>query len=276
MWLDECFPRKEALPAHSPLFWVTHKDRYLRQLLIADIERATGRDLLVYFTDIDNTQVSIDAGDDQYLVELLTGKARGGVDLLLETAGGGTDATEKLCSVLRQLAPDLRVIVPRAAKSNGTVVALTGHSVVMAPTSELGPIDPSIGGIPAAYIVNAPADFQTGFLQYAVHAIKQTRDLATKLLSTGMMQGKTSAEIQAVVDKLASRDHYASHGCVIDSVEAQHLGLTVEHYATDDELWRKLWLLRTMYAYDCPRNGYAKVFESLKWSTAVAAKAPAP
>ena len=60
---SECFPRGLALPVQTPLFWVTHKDRYLRQLLIRDIESATKRDLLVYFTDVDNSSAQIDVGD---------------------------------------------------------------------------------------------------------------------------------------------------------------------------------------------------------------------
>ena len=43
------FPRGADLPPNSPLFWVENKDRYLRQLLIRDIEQDTNRPLCVYF-----------------------------------------------------------------------------------------------------------------------------------------------------------------------------------------------------------------------------------
>src|SRR5262249_60941907 len=36
------FPRSKSLPRQSPLFWVAEKDRYLRQLLLRDIQDATG------------------------------------------------------------------------------------------------------------------------------------------------------------------------------------------------------------------------------------------
>jgi ClpP class serine protease len=122
------FPRGTGLPSQSPLFWVHQKDRYLRQLLITDIEQATQRDLLVYFTNC-STQAQVDDNDDAYLAELLGAVKSGSVDLLLETNGGQTDATEKVISILRDLTTDLRVIVPRRAKSNGTVIALAGRSV---------------------------------------------------------------------------------------------------------------------------------------------------
>jgi ClpP class serine protease len=276
----ECFPRTADAPQQSPLFWVTHKDRYLRQLLIRDIEASTKRELVVYFTDVDNAlNAMIDPGDDQLLHELLKGCAGKPVDLLLETPGGYTDATEKVCSLLRQMAPDLRVIVPRKAKSNGTVIALAGSSIVMSATSELGPIDPLVlGGIPAEFIIKqqnpAPNPIH---LQFAHSAVKQTKDLATTLLRTGMLKGKTEPEIADIVEKLATKSLYASHGTVIDVREAQQLGLIVTEISVSDALWDQIWLLRTMYAFDCPRNGYAKVFESSKLSSAVQAKAsPSP
>lgn len=270
------FPRGSKVPTQSPLFWVTHKDRYLRQLLIQDIERDTKRELLVYFTDVDNTDAVIDPGDDQFFYELLQGLGRRPVDLILETNGGFTDPTEKICSLLRTLAPDLRVIVPRRAKSNGTVIALAGRSIVMSAGSELGPIDPFVQGIPAEFVIKQPAAYPPPLVSFAISASQQTQMLATTLLQTGMLAGKKPAEIAAIVGKLATRDHYASHGSVIDVHEAIQLGLVVEELPVEDEIWQKLWLLRTMYAYDCPRSGYAKIFESTTKSAAVSVKPTKP
>lgn len=269
--MDDCFPRTTTLPKQSPLFWVTHKDRYLRQQLIRDIQETTDRDLIVYFTDTDRSSLQIDGGDDQYLVELLTACKRGRVDLLLETPGGFTDATEKVCSVLRALAPDLRVIVPRRAKSNGTVIALTGNNILMSSSSELGPIDPSFNGIPVDFVLNAPAgSFDAITYQVALTGKKQTEKLATQLLATGMMSDR-QADIPEVIAKLASRDHYHSHGSVIDVDEASSLGLNVTKLALEDDLWGRIWLLRTMYAYDAGIYGYGKIFEGEFVSSAIAA-----
>ena len=163
--MAECFPRTNITPSQSPLFWVTHKDRYLRQLLIRDIEEKTGRDLVVYFTDCDRTTAQIDQSDDVAFAELLAPLAGKPVDLLLETNGGLTDATEKICSLLRQTTTDLRVIVPRRAKSNGTVIALCGSEIVMGYQSELGPIDPSFSGVPAEFIDAGLFSFRLALLR---------------------------------------------------------------------------------------------------------------
>src|SRR5450631_3670734 len=105
------FPRGTDAPAQSPLFWVNNKDRYLRQLLIRDIQSETGRELIVYFTDCERSNGEIDNSDDNYLSELLSARGSQNIDLLIETNGGITDATEKICAILRNANLDLRVIV---------------------------------------------------------------------------------------------------------------------------------------------------------------------
>lgn len=272
--LGDFFPRTDSIPTQSPLFWVAHKDRYLRQLLISDIEEATGRPLVVYFTDCDGTAAQIDQTDDVAIFELLQQHVGKPIDLLLETNGGMTDATEKICSLLRQSCPDLRVIVPRRAKSNGTVIALCGTEILMGHQSELGPIDPHIGGIPCEFIVNAPVG-SVNFvdLEYAKAARLQTRKLASALLTTGMMAGRKPEEVEDTVSKLATKIEYHSHGSSIDADEALKLKLTVKKHSPSDPIWQRIWLLRTMYQHDCQANGYAKLFESAVLSTST--KSPA-
>jgi len=272
------FPRAKALPTQSPLFWVNHKDRYLRQLLISDIEEETGRCLLVYFTDCDRTSAQIDPGDDVHFAEMLTSCAGKPIDLLLETNGGFTDATEKLCSLLRAMAPDLRVVVPRRAKSNGTVIALCGQTIVLGPESELGPIDPLLGdGVPVQFVLDAPeGTFNPVYVQMARTGRAQTEKLARGLLSDGMMKGRPTEEVERAISALATRDVYHSHGSVIDYKEAASLGFNVTFMDHTSDLWKKFWLLRSMYQYDCPIAGYAKLFETSRISTAVASPPPPP
>ncbi|WFU37370.1 hypothetical protein QA640_23045 [Bradyrhizobium sp. CB82] len=262
---EEQFPRSTSLPKQSPLFWVAEKDRYLRQLLIRDIQAVTGRTLLVYFASMADQRAQISLGDEVYFTEMLRDAKGGPVDLLIETPGGYTDPTEKIASLLRTLAPDLRVVVPCRAKSNGTMLALVGSNVIMGPASELGPADPFISLGPNNIV---PAHFLIGvqgvdpvFMQAAQHAIAQTMKLAETLLGTGMMKGKQPGEINSVVQALASRQQYPSHGSVIDADEAMRLGLSVTKLNSSDDLWQRLWLLRCMYEHDIRRAGAIKIFE---------------
>jgi hypothetical protein len=268
---NERFPRSTELPTQSPLFWVEQKDRYLRQLLIRDIEETSGRRLLVYFANrFENAQ--IDHRDCTFANELFGDTSAEAVDLLLETSGGGTDATESLVTVVRNLTNDLRVIVANAAKSNGTLLALAAKTIIMGAPSELGPIEPLVNNIPCSILLQQQIATQNFPLhKFGEFALNQSRKLARTLLSEGMMSGKPPTEIDDVVQKLSSRDVYFSHGSSIDHKEAKALGLNVEYLPPENPLWQQIWLLHCMYEHDCRKARYLKIFEGRVRSTAIAA-----
>jgi hypothetical protein len=136
--------------------------------------------------------------------------------------------------------------------------------------SELGPIDPSLSNIPAEFLINSPPGTISPIdIQFANSARMQTRKLASTLLKTGMMKDHSDEEISLTVEKLATKDHYHSHGSSIDADEAIRLNLNVEKLLPDNDLWKKIWLLRTMYQHDCGIYGYSKLFEGNYVSSAV-------
>jgi hypothetical protein len=257
------FPRTNQLPLQSPKYWVKEKDRYLRQLLIEDIQELTQRELVVYFTN----EGMIDFRDADDISEILDDCQTRDVDLLLQTPGGIIDACEKVISVLRLRVNSYRVLIPSWAKSAGTIIALASSEIVMGVNSELGPIDPQFNGIPAEYIRDDPAQ-QYPIRQIAESAITRTRKLANQVLSKGMLKGEPLNKISSLVDQLSSAQSYSSHGAVINAEEVKSLGLTVTFLDAKDELWKKIWLLYCMYDYDCQRNEYAKVFEGPRVSIA--------
>ena len=265
----EQFPRSSSIPSQSPIFWVGQKDRYLRQLLIHDIEVLTGRRLLVYYANR-FLGAEINQRDCDYFVELFGDVNGAACDLFIETSGGNTDATEGLVLLLRSLAPDLRVIVPKAAKSNGTLLSLAAREIVMGPPSELGPIEPSLAGIPSSVLME-PQMAQQNFVLHKLgtFAYEHSKQIAFDLLSSGMMASQASEEVQAAVDQLAGRHIYKSHGSVINHQEALKLGLNICYLPDGDEIWSRIWLLYCMYDYDSHRTGLQKIYEGRSRSTQI-------
>jgi hypothetical protein len=268
---DHQFPRTDEIPVQSPKYWVNQKDRYLRQLLIRDIEKRTKRRLVVYFANRFVPASQIDGSDPAYFVEALSDvQDDDPVDLMIETNGGMTDATEAIVAILRDRLPDFRAVVVNAAKSNGTLIALAAKSIVMGSASELGPIDPALNDIPCTIL--AKPEFATmnfPLHQLGILGLKQTQSLAAKLLREGMMKS-CPEKVDTTVQALATRDVYFSHGSTIDHKEAAALGLNVEFLPHDDDVWQRLWLLYTMYDFDARRDGYLKIFEGRGRSTAIA------
>ena len=190
---------------------------------------------------------------------------------MIETNGGNTDAADSLISYIGNITSDLKVVVANAAESNGTLIALMAKSIVMGPSSELGPIEPSVQMIPCSILIQEEVKKGNFPLHmHGVYALKQTQALATKLLRNGMMKGQEEAEIDDVVKRMSSREIYASHGSSIDYNEAAALNLKIERLDQNSTLWKKIWLLHCMYESDCRKSRYLKVFEGPYASTAIA------
>lgn len=257
------FPRTSQTPNQSPKYWVKEKDRYLRQLLIGDIQETTGRELVVFFSVNHHQSGNLDFNDADDLSEVLDGCKTNEIDLLVQTPGGNPDACEKLISILDHRLDNYRVLVPSWAKSAGTIVAISSSEIIMGLNSELGPIDPHFNGIPAEFIKDDPAqNYPTKKL--AEHAIERTKRLAKSVLAKGMLKDRDEVEVDNLVTQLSSATNYFSHGAVINATEAKSLGLNVTYLDPNEILWKQIWLLYCMYDYDFKIRNYAKIFEGKK------------
>jgi ClpP class serine protease len=77
------------------------------------------------------------------------------IDLILHTPGGLVLASEQIARALVDRKGKVTVFVPHYAMSGGTLIALAADEIVMDPNAVLGPVDPQIGGAPAASIIKA-------------------------------------------------------------------------------------------------------------------------
>ncbi|MEU0343601.1 hypothetical protein ABZ092_32770 [Streptomyces bobili] len=66
------------------------------------------------------------------------------IDVILDSLGGSLDSAFRIVRYLGSYSTDLRVYVPRQAKSAATLIALGTRSLLMSPFSELGPLDSQI------------------------------------------------------------------------------------------------------------------------------------
>lgn len=69
--------------------------------------------------------------------------------LVLHSPGGKIEQAYLISKCCRSFSDGFIVVVPRQAKSAATLIALGADEIHMGPVSELGPIDPQIGGFPA-------------------------------------------------------------------------------------------------------------------------------
>jgi hypothetical protein len=66
-----------------------------------------------------------------------------GLDIVLYTRGGATNAVWPIVGLLREFDSSFEVLIPFRAHSSGTLLALGAKKIVMGPLAELSPIDPT-------------------------------------------------------------------------------------------------------------------------------------
>lgn len=124
-----------------------------RQALFSRLEEARdGRTLISLFnfdrdTDLDldvSSQFNAECKESLFRV-LRESKPTKGVHLCLYTRGGDTNSVWPVVSILREFDEHFEVLVPFRCHSAGTLLSLGAKRIIMAPLSELSPVDPSTG-----------------------------------------------------------------------------------------------------------------------------------
>ena len=143
----------ESNPPQSPVFQVVNADRYERQSMIAEYQRVFQCRLTVMIGHIFDDNIT--------LFEDLIYDADPGEDLhfMLSSLGGDGEVAVRLARSIQARCQKFMVIVPSQAKSAATLLALVAHHIIMAPHSDLGPVDAQfiIGNryVSAKYIIAA-------------------------------------------------------------------------------------------------------------------------
>ncbi|MBI1366820.1 MAG: hypothetical protein GC153_12805 [Alphaproteobacteria bacterium] len=151
------------------------------------------------------------------------------LDIVLHTPGGLVLAATQIARAIQEHKGKVTVFVPHYAMSGGTLIALAADEIVMCRHSVLGPIDPQVGGMPAASIIKvaeekpvAEVDDQTLVMaDVGRKAIAQVETIATRLLAKHMDEEHASS----LAAKLATGTW--THDYPISADEARDMGLTV-------------------------------------------------
>lgn len=278
-------PAPARVITKTPMFAAMHANRYQRQDLVREIEARTGASLICY---VSGDRREIDRDDTIGFVDMLHNIPPGrAIDLLLHTGGGDIDTAQKLIDIIHaRLGPDgcLRVIVPDAAKSAGTLMALGANEILMSDSSELGMIDPQfilkdergneIWTSVVAYLeafreysdkVRADPEDRVAqamlshFDPVVVRKFQgyrdRTRDIAMRMLN------RRGAPSTSITEALMDLRRWKSHGQKIGHDDAVQLELNITYLPPDDDLWQLIWHLYCMQRLEVAKD--KKLFESV-------------
>jgi ClpP class serine protease len=158
------------------------------------------------------------------------------IDLVCHTPGGLVLASEQIAHALHKHPAKVTVIVPHYAMSGGTMLTLAADEIVMDENAVLGPVDPQLGGWPAASIVavteaKKPEDIDDETLikaDLARKAIVQVREFITSVLVDDFPESKA----RELADSLSSGRW--THDYPLTADVLRNLGLPVSTDLPDE------------------------------------------
>jgi ClpP class serine protease len=128
------------------------------------------------------------------------------IDIILHTPGGLVLAAEQIAHAIKKHQGKVTVFVPHYAMSGGTFIALAADEIVMEDNAVLGPVDPQVGGFPAASILKTVAskpvekiDDETLILaDVAKKAVNQVQENIYRILKDKFIENPEKAKDLAI------------------------------------------------------------------------------
>lgn len=262
--------------------------KYLSQLNIK-----TGRNVIAYYSGwLQKPGIlttSVNDGDKNGLMATIHKLDRTkGLDLLLHTPGGDISATESMVDYLRKMfGTDIRAIIPQLAMSAGTMLACSCKEIIMGKQSNIGPIDPQFGGIPAHGVISEfekaiketkkdpgtipiwqviVGKYHPTFIGECANAIDLASEMVQKWLEDNMLEADPDKinKAKKIVKYLNNHKDTKTHSRHIHMEEAKDIGLNIKYLEQDyDQEFQDL-VLTTHHAYmhTFAHSGVSKIIEN--------------
>ena len=237
----------------------------VRKKYLALLHQHTKRNLIAYYSGwLSKGSVALSDINDEDKNGFMTTIHRLdrtlGLDLILHTPGGGIAATQSIVTYLQKMfGNNIRAFVPQISMSAGTIVACCCKEIWMGKESNLGPIDPQLGGVPAHGVVQEfkravreikknPAkivlwqqiigQYRPTFLGQCENAIKWSNQFVEQQLKAGMFAGRSDRATRAkkVTKALSNYPANKSHDRHFDNDACKKMGLIIMDLESDPML----------------------------------------
>jgi hypothetical protein len=266
----------------------------LRRRYLEKLHRHTKRNIIAYYSGWlsrpPQTPNLIIGDDDKngFMTAVHRLDRKLGLDLILHTPGGNTAATESIVDYLwNMFDKNVRVIVPQIAMSAGTMIACSAKTILMGKQSNLGPIDPQLGGVAAQAVIDEfqmatesirldPSSiplwqsiigkYHPTFLLECIQAIKWSREMAKDWLCKNMFADSQNADLEAekVVQALSDHSETKTHSRHISIDTCRKMGLRVEELEADDKLQDLVLTIHHAFMHTFSQTPAIKIIENHK------------
>ena len=267
-----------------------NKDPFLivRQKYINQLFKKRNRNIITYYSgwlqkpNIGRTEIN-DNDKNAFMSVIHKLDRSKGLDLILHTPGGEVAATESLVDYLKQMFnSDFEVFVPQIAMSAGTMIACASKCIHMGKQSNLGPIDPQIGGLPASAILDEfdkaaqeikeqPEKiplwqiiinkYHPSLILSCENAIKWSKEIVKEWLKDNMYPDNKSI-CENIVNKLSDYKEMRTHSRHIGLKEVQGIGLKVEPLESNQEIQDIVLTIHHTYMHTLASTPAVKIIEN--------------
>ena len=279
--LVEIQQAQQTNPTINPLDAVRRK--YLKK--VSDL---TGRNTIAYYSGwlqkpgAADTAVN-DKDKSGFMLAIHKLNKEKGLDLILHTPGGDIAATESLVDYLYNMfGKNIRVIVPQISMSAGTMIALSAKEIIMGKQSNLGPIDPQMGGLACQAVINefqqAKEDIKKNphsaalwqviigkyhptFLGACRQAIEWSEKMVSKWLEENMCGGDKKA-VENILRTFSDHKKQKSHARHISKIECEEVGLNIGSLEDDQELQDAVLTTHHAFMHTFSNTSAVKIIEN--------------
>lgn len=268
-------------PDKNPLDTVRRK--YLKK-----IAQITGRNTIAYYSGwLQKPLVADTAVNDKdkagFMLTINKLDRADGLDLILHTPGGDIAATESLVDYLYNMyGKNIRVIVPQISMSAGTMIAFSAKEIVMGKHSNLGPIDPQMGGLACQAVLDefeqAKKDIKTNPHSAALWqviiskyhptflgACKQAIDWSAKMVSDWLEDNMCAGDkekVKKIIDTFANHSKQKSHSRHISKQKCIDVGLTITSLEDNQELQDAVLTTHHAFMHTFSNSNTVKIIEN--------------
>ena len=233
-----------------------------RRKYISEIEKITHRNIICYYSGWlqkpGREEAAVNDKDKQAFMATVNKLDRSkGLDLMLHTPGGDLAATESVLDYLHNMFNnDIRAIIPQISMSAGTIMALSCNEIIMGKQSNLGPVDPQLGGVACKAVIdefekakndikNNPhsiplwqsiiSKYHPTFLGKCSQSIEWSEELVEYWLLRNLCNGnKTKAK--KILKEFADHSIHKSHARHISISKCKESGLNIIDMESDNNL----------------------------------------
>ena len=273
----------------------THKERpdqnpidIVRRKYLTQVSEVTGRNVIAYYSGWLQKPKAPDAiindsDKSGFMLAIHKMDKTKGLDLLLHTPGGDIAATESIVDYLHSIFnKDIRVIVPQISMSAGTMIALSSKEIVMGKHSNLGPIDPQMGGLPCQAILDEfeKAKSEVSANPSAAHiwrsiigkyhptllgSCRQAIDWSEAIVSqwlTDNMCENDQKRVKGIMKVFSDHNHQKSHSRHISMKQCLAVNLNVSRLEDDENLQEAVLTTHHAFMHTFSSTGAVKIIEN--------------